>query len=123
MKLNLLLIIIWAVVGMGIITLATGQIKWGSLIALIIAVGGAKWLRIKKQEENEEIQFDERVNHNIKAFSMQTFSIANLLLFIYLFVSSQFSHKQTIDIHFLMIYLAATFMVAFYIVPFIARKR
>ncbi|MCG7312735.1 hypothetical protein ABEP17_05740 [Priestia flexa] len=64
----------------------TGHIQVGTLAALVVSVAGGKWLRVKKKEASEELEYDERVNENIKKYSFQTFSIANLFLLIYLLV-------------------------------------
>ncbi|MEH7382259.1 hypothetical protein V7138_17500, partial [Bacillus sp. JJ1533] len=87
MRANFLLVIIGSVVGFGIVYLITGQIQWGIIVGLLIGVGSAKWLRVQKHKASDEIEYDERVNNNIKIASFQTFSIANLLLFIYLLYS------------------------------------
>jgi len=123
MRVSFLTIVISAIFGFGIVLAITGRMEWGILTGLLIGVGGAKWLRIKKQEENDEIEFDERVNDNIRQYSLQTFSISNLLLFVYLLLSYQIWNAELVKVSYILIYLAVTFYIAFYIVPFIARKR
>ncbi|MFT4415166.1 hypothetical protein ACLM5H_14990 [Fredinandcohnia humi] len=123
MKVNFFTILISSIVSFAIITLVTGQIRLGIIVGLLIGVGIAKWLRVKKQEVNDEIEFDERVNNNIKHYSLQTFSISNFLLLVYLLISDQILHKQLVELHYLIFYLSITFIIAFYIVPLIARNR
>ncbi|MDN4525004.1 DUF2178 domain-containing protein [Fictibacillus fluitans] len=123
MQVNVMTVIIGAIVGLGAMTLITGQFQWGFLTALLIITAGFKWLRIEKQKARDEIEYDERINDNIKQTSLQIFSFSNLLLFIYLLVVHQLLNKRMIQVDYLMIYLVITFLIAFYLVPLIARKR
>lgn len=103
--------------------LLTRDIKWGLFFALIIGVGGAKYIRIQKQDAKNEIEYDERVNQNIKNVTLQVFSFSNLLLFIYLLFSQLVLHVQKISVNGIILFLSITFLLGFYIVPFIVRKR
>lgn len=123
MQVNFITIITGAIVSFGIVSLLTAQIHWGILAGLLIGVGGAKWIRLEKQKASDEIEFDERVNNNIKQVSLQIFSISNLLLLIYLLVSLQILNEPLVKVNYLIIYISITFVIAFYIVPIIARKR
>ncbi|WP_428911673.1 hypothetical protein [Niallia sp. Krafla_26] len=123
MQLHFLTILISSVIGYGIVYTITGQIQWGIIVGLLIGVGSAKWFRVKKQETSDEIEFDERVNHNIKQASLQTFSISNLLLFVYLLVSEQILNRFSINTSYLLIYLTITFVLSYYIVPLIVRRK
>jgi hypothetical protein len=123
MQVNFLTIIISSFVGFGIVYLITDQIQWGIIVGLLIGVGSAKWLRVRKQEVSEEIEYDERVNINIKQASLQTFSISNLLLFVYLLFSEQILYEYTIQTSYLLIYLTITFILTYYIVPLIVRRK
>ncbi|WHY72943.1 DUF2178 domain-containing protein [Fictibacillus enclensis] len=123
MQVNAMTVIIGAIVGLGVITLLTGQFQWGFLTAVLILTAGLKWLRIEKQKTKDEIEYDERINDNIKQTSLQIFSFSNLLLFIYLLVVHQLLNKRMIQVDSLMIYLGITLLIAFYLVPLIARKR
>jgi hypothetical protein len=123
MQVNFLTIIISSFVGFGIVYLITDQIQWGIIVGLLIGVGSAKWLRVKKQEVSEEIEYDERVNINIKQASLQTFSISNLQLFVYLLFSEQILYEYTIKTSYLLIYLTITFILTYYIVPLIVRRK
>ncbi|MEC0668452.1 hypothetical protein P8864_21665 [Priestia flexa] len=123
MQINFLTVLISIIVSVGIVSLVTGQIQWGILVGLLVGVGSAKWLRLKKQEAKDEIEYDERVNINIMQYSLQTFSISNLLLLVYLLISDQILNEQSVNVSHLTIYLIITLIVAFYVVPFIARKR
>lgn len=111
------------IVSFAIVSLITGQIQWGIVVGLLVGVGSAKWLRLKKQEAKDEIEYDERVNDNIKQYSLQTFSISNLTLLVYLLISDQILNAHSIKANYLIIYLTITFIVSFYIAPLIARKR
>ncbi|WP_240378013.1 DUF2178 domain-containing protein [Bacillus piscicola] len=123
MKFNFLTIIIGSIVSFGIVYLITGQILWGLIVGLLIGVGSAKWFRVKKQEASDEIEYDERVNNNIKHASLQTFSIFNLILFVYLLFSKQILNEYSIKISHLLIYLSITFILSYYIVPLIVRRK
>lgn len=101
----------------------TGHIQVGTLAALIVGVAGWKWIRVKKKETIEEFEYDERVNKNIQNYSFQTFSIANLLLLVYLLVSNLILKVQLFNLNYLIIYLSMTFYFAFYIIPVIAKRR
>ncbi|MDW7617771.1 hypothetical protein ACIQZD_23290 [Peribacillus sp. NPDC096447] len=123
MPVNFLTILISVIVSFAIVSLITGQIQWGIVVGLLVGVGSAKWLRLKKQEAKDEIEYDERVNDNIKQYSLQTFSISNLTLLVYLLISDQILNTHSIKANYLIIYLTITFIVSFYIAPLIARKR
>lgn len=123
MPVNFLTILISVIVSFAIVSLITGQIQWGIVVGLLVGVGSAKWLRLKKQEAKDEIEYDERVNDNIKQYSLQIFSISNLTLLVYLLISDQILNAHSIKANYLIIYLTITFIVSFYIAPLIARKR
>lgn len=123
MQVNFLTNIISSVVGFGIVYLITGQIQWGIIVGLLIGIGSAKWLRVKKQESSDEVEYDERVNINIKQASLQTFSISNLLLFVYLLFSEQILNEYTIKTGYLLIYLIITFILSYYLIPIIVKKK
>ena len=123
MRLNFLTIIISVVVSIAIVSVITGDIQWGVLAGLLVGVGGAKWIRLKKQEASDEIEYDERVNENIKQYSLQAFAFSNLFLLVYLLISDQILKKDMINVNYLILYLSITFILAFYIVPSIARKK
>lgn len=123
MQLNFLKVIIGMILGFAGVLAITGGIQWGALAGFFIGVAGFKWIRIKKQEANDEIEFDERVNNNIKKYSLQAFSICNLLLLVYLLFSSQILKTDKIDVNYLILYLSTTFVFAFYIIPALASKK
>ncbi|QED49559.1 hypothetical protein [Cytobacillus dafuensis] len=123
MQVNFMTIIIGAIASFAIVSTLTGQIHWGIIAGLLIGVGGAKWIRLEKQKASDEIEYDERVNNNIKQVSFQTFSISNLLLLIYLLISDQILNESLVKASYLIIYISITFLIAFYIIPIIVRKR
>ncbi|SNX70677.1 hypothetical protein SAMN05877753_104242 [Bacillus oleivorans] len=73
MQINLFTIIIASLSIFGIVHLLTGDLQWGILAALAIGVAGLKWIRVKKKETNDEIEYDERVNHNINYVQFRFF--------------------------------------------------
>ncbi|MBS4190298.1 hypothetical protein KHA94_08785 [Bacillus sp. FJAT-49705] len=123
MQVNLMTIIIGVIASFGIVSILTGQIHWGIIAGLLVGVGGAKWIRVEKQKASDEIEYDERVNNNIKQVSFQTFSISNLLLLIYLLISDQILNESLVKANYLIIYISITYLIAFYILPIIVRKR
>ncbi|MEH6986534.1 hypothetical protein [Cytobacillus firmus] len=105
------------------ITLMTDNIQWGFVAGLSISVGGFKWLRIKRKEAKEELEYDERVNLNILQCSLYVYSGALVLLLSYLIISSQILHNISINIELLIWYLVITLFLGFYIVPVIIKRR
>jgi hypothetical protein len=123
MQVNYFTILVGSLITFGIISMVTGEIRWGVLAALLIGVGALKWVRVKKQEANEEIEYDERVISNVRKVSLQTFSFANLFLLIVLFISDQFLNQHLIKANYLIFYLIITFFLAFFIVPSIVKNK
>ncbi|MGN7177029.1 hypothetical protein BK139_10410 [Paenibacillus sp. FSL R5-0490] len=105
------------------ITLMTDNIQWGFVAGLSISVGGFKWLRIKRKEAKEELEYDERVNLNILQCSLYVYSGALVLLLSYLIISSQILNNISINIELLIWYLVITLFLGFYIVPVIIKRR
>lgn len=122
-QINYFSILIGVIISFGMVSLVTGNWQWGIFAGLVVGVGGAKWVRVKKQESNDEIEYDERVVSNIKKAAWQTFSFSNLLLLIYLLISEQLLNQHYIKANHLIIYLMITFFLAFFIVPSIVRKK
>ncbi len=123
MQINLLTIIIASISIFGIVYLLTGDLQWGILAALAISVAGFKWIRMKRKEANDEIEYDERVNLNIKRCTIQIFSVANLLLLLYLLIAELILERQTIPVNYLIFYLGATFYIAYFIGPAIVKRK
>ena len=105
------------------ITLMTDNIQWGFVAGLSISVGAFKWLRIKRKEAKEELEYDERVNLNILQCSLYVYSGALVLLLSYLIISSQILNNISINIELLIWYLVITLFLGFYIVPVIIKRR
>jgi hypothetical protein len=122
MQVLFLKIITSVIVSIAIVSLLSGQWQLGIIAGLAVGVGSAKWIRVKRQDVKNEIEYDERINANIREYSFQTFSISNLLLLVYLIVSDQILNVHSVKASYLIIYLALTFIVAYYIVPLLARK-
>lgn len=121
-QINYFLILIGAIICFGMVSLVTGNWEWGILVGLVVGVGGTKWVRVKKHESNDEIDYDERVISNIKKATWQTFSFSNLLLLIYLLISDLLLNQHYVKASYLILYLTITFFLAFFIVPSIVRK-
>lgn len=123
MSINWKTFMITGIVVLSLISLITGNAQWGILGGLLVGVGGAKWLRLRRKEDKGEIEYDERVNENIKRLSFETFSFSNLFLLVYILFSMLVLEEPKIDIKYLILYLCITFVAAYYIVPFIARRK
>ncbi|MGX6444354.1 hypothetical protein ACWM35_14190 [Neobacillus sp. K501] len=121
-QLNYFSILVGAMISFGMVSLVTGNWQSGILAGLVVGVGGAKWVRVKKHESNDEIEYDERVISNIKKSTWQTFSYSNLLLFCYLLISELLLNQHYIKANHLILYLTITYFLAFFIVPSIVKK-
>ncbi|MCM3765190.1 hypothetical protein [Neobacillus niacini] len=122
MQVQILKVLISTIVVFSIVSLLSGHLQWGIFAGLVVGVGSAKWFRLKRQEANDEIEYDERINANIKEYSFHTFSISNLLLLVYLIASDLILNEHLVKASYLVIYVSITFIVAFYIVPLLARR-
>ncbi|MDM5317468.1 hypothetical protein QUF49_15765 [Fictibacillus sp. b24] len=123
MQINFLLIVIGSLVSLAFVYVLTNELQWGALSGLLILIGGLKFLRIRKREANDEIEYDERVNDNLRTFTLQSFAFSQLLLLIYLLISQLFFNQQHIQSNYLILYLSITFIISFFIGPSIVRKR
>ncbi|MCA1322373.1 hypothetical protein LC085_21065 [Bacillus tianshenii] len=122
MKNNWIKIMVGIVAFVVIVSVLTGNYQWGILAGAVLVVTSAKWFRLKKKDEKEELEYDERINENIKKLSFQTLSISNVLLLAFLLFTYEFMQKPLFQIDYLLVYLCASLFITFYIVPFIARK-
>jgi hypothetical protein len=112
-----------AVVCFCLMSLVTSDLRWGFLAGLVVLVGGLKYLRVQKRNANDEIEYDERVNDNLRNFTLQSFAFSNLILLVYLLVSQLLFKQHLIQVDYLIIYISLTFMISFFIGPSIVRKR
>lgn len=103
-----------------IFNLNEGWLKWLLLIVLAISVVIAKYKRTKLNAE--EVEYDERVNTNIRYWSFGFLVVTNALLIMYLMLVSQSIINEFITIDYMMIYLSASLLIALYVVPSIAKK-
>lgn len=103
-----------------VFTLDEGWMKWLLLILLVLSVLITKYKRSKLMVD--EVEFDERVNTNIRYWSFGFLVITNALLMVYLILVSQSLLIDWITVDFLMIYLSVSLLIALYIVPSIAKR-
>lgn len=122
MKNNWIKMMIGIVAFVVIVSVLTGNYQWGILAGAVLVVTSAKWFRLKKKDEEEELEYDERINENIKKLSFQTLSISNVLLLAFLLFTYEFMQNSLFQIDYLLVYLCASLFITFYIVPVIARK-
>ncbi|MEG0259103.1 MAG: hypothetical protein RR651_04445 [Lysinibacillus sp.] len=85
-----------------------------------IAAVFAKYFRVHMQDE--EIEFDDRVNANISKWSLRTMIALNALLILFLFTLYKGLLSIELDIQMLLIYLLLTLFLPFYVVPAIIKK-
>ncbi|WJH35909.1 hypothetical protein N6H14_08335 [Paenibacillus sp. CC-CFT747] len=62
---------------------------------LLLLVGGAKWLRLRREGDDDGLEYDERVNDNIRRYSLQTLAAAQLGLLVYAIWSAQWLGSLT----------------------------
>lgn len=103
-----------------LIALESSQLKLLLLGIVAIAVVFAKYFRVQMQDE--DIEFDERVNANISKWSFRTMILLNALLILVLFSIYKGFLPIELDIQLLLIYLLLTLFLPFYVVPTIIKK-
>lgn len=94
--------------------------KWLLLAVLVLSVVIAKYKRSKA--DTEEVEYDERVNTNIRYWSFGFLMIMNTFLIIYLILVSQSFISEWLTTEYMIIYLTATLLIALYVVPSIAKR-
>lgn len=120
-KLYLLLLVVFIVLT-GIFAFFFNEKSWSLVLAFSFLVILFKRVRLKKEQESDEIEFDERVNKNMMQISLQIFIISYVLLTIYLIFSTAILKQYTIDISHLLIYLSLSFLCGLYIAPTIVKR-
>lgn len=87
------------------------------VISLMIA---AKYKRSKLNQE--DIEFDDRVNANISKWSLRFIFFANLLLVFILIFFNHIAVGKTLYLEFVIVYLLFTLFIPFYIIPTIIKQ-
>lgn len=100
--------------------LESSGVKWLLLGIAAIAIVFAKYFRVHMQDE--DIEFDERVNANISKWSLRTMILLNAVLILVLLINSKGLLPVELDLKMLLIYLLLTLFIPFYIVPTIIKK-
>ena len=103
-----------------IILMKESMLKWVLLSVLAISVVISKYKRTKQQ--SDDVEYDERVNTNIRYWSFGFLAITNVLLIIYLLLVSQSFISEWMTIEFMMIYLSVSLLISFYIIPSVVKK-
>ncbi|HLR03272.1 MAG TPA: hypothetical protein VK111_11065 [Virgibacillus sp.] len=116
-----IIMLMGVIVGFGVISLITGQIRWGLLIGLLVGVSIVE-MRAKSRQKSGEVETDERVESNSRKFMLATMGTSLFLLLIYLMVSDFILNQQFIEIRYLLYYVLATFMVCLFIGPAILKR-
>ncbi|WP_199425863.1 hypothetical protein [Thermaerobacillus caldiproteolyticus] len=111
-------------ISFGILSLAVREIQWLSFLAALLGYGISRLLKARKKKlSREEIEYDERVNDNIRTLILMTFLCSNFLLLLYLVINDCVLHKSFIKINYLTLYIIATFFIGLFIMPTIAKRR
>ncbi len=103
-----------------VLTLDEGWAKWLLLAVLVLSVVIAKYKRSKWV--TEEVEYDERVNRNIRYWSFGFLVVMNALLIVCLMLESQSIISGWLTIEYIMIYLLVSLLIALYVVPSITKK-
>lgn len=97
-------------------SLLKGLLSGGVIFLIVIA----KYNRSKINEEN--IEFDDRVNVNISKWSLRFMFLSNALLALILIFAGQGIIDKGIYIDLIIFYLLLTLFIPFYIIPAIIKK-
>lgn len=103
-----------------VILLDDGLAKKLLLAVLLLTVVFAKYKRSKMNKK--EVEYDERVNVNIRYWSFGFIVVMNALLIVYFLLVSQSIIGEWLTIEHLIIYLTVTLLAALYVIPAIAKK-
>lgn len=103
-----------------VVMLDDGLSKWILLAILAISILIAKNKRSKWQLD--EVEYDDRVNINIRYWSFGFLVITNALLIVYLLFVSQSLMTAWLTTDYMLIYLVASLLISFYVIPSIAKK-
>lgn len=94
-----------------------GKIIIGALFIISLI---AKFKR--KQQVKKEVEYDERIEANITKWSLKTLYFLNSLLMVLLLIDQAQLFSLTLNRSFVLIYLAVSFVISFYIIPMINKK-
>jgi len=94
-------------------------IKLLLLAGIVCLIVFAKYKRSKMQQE--EIEFDDRVNANISKWSLRSMFLLNALLILILLIYNQVNLEMEFDMEMVLLYLLFTLFIPFYIVPAIIK--
>lgn len=90
------------------------------LAILAVCMFIAKYKRTHNQSDG--VQYDERVNTNIRYWSFGFLAVTNAVLIIYLLLVSQSLITEWLTTDYMLIYLASTLLISFYVIPSVAKK-
>ncbi|WP_153733292.1 hypothetical protein [Sporosarcina obsidiansis] len=99
--------------------LDTSLMKLLLLAGIVCLIIFAKHQRSKIQQE--DIEFDDRVNANISKWSLRSMFLLNTLLILILFIDNQGILKLEFNMEMILLYLLLTLFIPFYIVPAIIK--
>ncbi|RYG71961.1 hypothetical protein EU245_12110 [Lentibacillus lipolyticus] len=104
-----------------ILSIILEELQWGPLVGLLVGIAISEYYR--EREGTDDVEVDERVQTNIGKFMIFTFSLSNLLLLIYLFVSEFVLKQEILPSIYLILYLLITFFIAFFVGPYFLKRK
>ena len=93
-------------------------LRWVLLVLSIILIVFAKFVRTK--QDQDEVEYDDRVNANITKWSLRLMFVFNAVLMLLLLIDS--NEILDLSMNFVLIYLALTLFIPFYIAPLIIKR-
>lgn len=95
-------------------------LKLALLLLLVVLIALAKYVRTK--QDRDEVDYDDRVNANIAKWSLRLMFIFNSVLLLLLLFESNGLFGMDISMNFILIYLALTLFIPFYIAPAVIKR-
>ncbi|AST00369.1 MULTISPECIES: hypothetical protein [Geobacillus] len=123
---DFLFLLIGFMIAAVLLTLIRGEMQWPILIGGLIGVVGAELirrLRSKGQQEDSEVEYDERINDYMKTWIINLMGISHLLLLIALIVIQSVFKQPAVKVEYVILYLLVTLIVAFFLIPSVARRK
>jgi|GEM_PF-6731318 len=103
-----------------VVAMNEGPMKWTLLVILALCMLAAKYKRVNGG--SAEVEYDDRVNVNIRYWSFGFLTAANAILLIYLLLVSQALIGEWLTGDYLIVYLAGAMLISLYVIPSIAKR-
>jgi len=106
-----------------LIVIFTVDKGWGKGILLVVLAAALLVSKYRRSRRSvDEVEYDERVNLNIRYWSFGFLVIMNTILIIYFILMTQSLIPKWMTPEGILVYLSASLLIAFYIIPNIARR-